>query len=167
MLEAGQAENRRRKRNALLKVLLQAATMTFLAEWGDRSQLATVVLATREDAFGVVMGGSLGHALCTGLAVVGGRMIAQKISVRTGEWHEYTSPCTVCGSLCPRFAVNDLPTRRDVECASFKGDSNDHVLLLTEYSIISWTGIKTYNDLSIMLPLKTNDTDHYSHKTVA
>lgn len=31
------------------------------------------------------MGGTLGHCLCTGLAVVGGRMIAQKISVRTGE----------------------------------------------------------------------------------
>ncbi|CAH2097684.1 unnamed protein product [Euphydryas editha] len=83
MLEQGQAENRRRKRNAILKVLLQAASLTFLAEWGDRSQLATVVLATRENAFGVVVGGSLGHALCTGLAVIGGRMVAQKISVRT------------------------------------------------------------------------------------
>ncbi|XP_037874064.1 putative divalent cation/proton antiporter TMEM165 isoform X1 [Bombyx mori] len=83
MLEQGQAENKRRKRNAILKVLLQAATLTFLAEWGDRSQLATVVLATREDAVGVVVGGSLGHALCTGLAVIGGRMVAQKISVRT------------------------------------------------------------------------------------
>ncbi|XP_037296910.1 transmembrane protein 165 isoform X1 [Manduca sexta] len=83
MLEQGQAESRRRKRNAILKVLLQAASLTFLAEWGDRSQLATVVLATREDAIGVVVGGSLGHALCTGLAVIGGRMIAQKISVRT------------------------------------------------------------------------------------
>ncbi|XP_045455604.1 transmembrane protein 165 [Melitaea cinxia] len=83
MLEQGQAENRRRKRNAIIKVLLQAASLTFLAEWGDRSQLATVVLATRENAFGVVVGGSLGHALCTGLAVIGGRMVAQKISVRT------------------------------------------------------------------------------------
>ncbi|CAK1543420.1 unnamed protein product [Leptosia nina] len=83
MLEQGQAETKRRKRNAVLKVLLQAATLTFLAEWGDRSQLATVVLATREDVFGVVVGGSLGHALCTGLAVIGGRMVAQKISVRT------------------------------------------------------------------------------------
>ncbi|KOB64478.1 Uncharacterized protein OBRU01_24198, partial [Operophtera brumata] len=68
MLEQGQAENRRRRRNAVLKVLFQAASLTFLAEWGDRSQLATVVLATREDAVGVVVGGSLGHALCTGLA---------------------------------------------------------------------------------------------------
>lgn len=83
MLEQGQVENRRRKRNAVIKVLLQAATLTFLAEWGDRSQLATVILATREHAVGVVVGGSLGHALCTGLAVIGGRMVAAKISVRT------------------------------------------------------------------------------------
>lgn len=31
------------------------------------------------------MGGAVGHCLCTGLAVIGGRMVAQKISVRTGE----------------------------------------------------------------------------------
>jgi len=31
------------------------------------------------------VGGTFGHCLCTGLAVIGGRMIAQKISVRTGE----------------------------------------------------------------------------------
>ncbi|CAB3249710.1 unnamed protein product [Arctia plantaginis] len=83
MLELGQAENRRRKRNAVIRVLLQAASLTFLAEWGDRSQLATVVLATREHPIGVIIGGSLGHALCTGLAVIGGRMVASKISVRT------------------------------------------------------------------------------------
>lgn len=38
-----------------------------------------------QDPFGVAVGGTLGHCMCTGLAVVGGRMIAQKISVRTGE----------------------------------------------------------------------------------
>ncbi len=57
--------------------------MTFLAEWGDRSQIATVILAAREDVYGVCVGGILGHALCTGLAVIGGRLIATKISVRT------------------------------------------------------------------------------------
>jgi putative Ca2+/H+ antiporter (TMEM165/GDT1 family) len=31
------------------------------------------------------VGGVLGHSICTGLAVVGGRMIAQKISVKTGK----------------------------------------------------------------------------------
>ena len=30
------------------KTYIQALTMTFLAEWGDRSQLATVVLAAQE-----------------------------------------------------------------------------------------------------------------------
>ena len=65
------------------RIFLQSLTLTFLAEWGDRSQIATIVLAAREDMAGVVIGGTLGHALCTGLAVIGGRMIAQRISVRT------------------------------------------------------------------------------------
>ncbi|XP_050434710.1 transmembrane protein 165 isoform X2 [Adelges cooleyi] len=65
------------------QTLLQAFTMTFLAEWGDRSQLATIILAARENAYGVALGGVLGHSFCTGLAVIGGRFIAQKISVRT------------------------------------------------------------------------------------
>jgi len=65
------------------RIFIQAFTMTFLAEWGDRSQITTVVLAAREEIIGVIIGGVLGHALCTGLAVLGGRMIATKISVRT------------------------------------------------------------------------------------
>ncbi|KAJ8969840.1 hypothetical protein NQ317_018941 [Molorchus minor] len=65
------------------RVILQAFTLTFLAEWGDRSQLTTIILGAREDVYGVILGGVLGHAVCTGVAVLGGRMIAQKISVRT------------------------------------------------------------------------------------
>jgi len=65
------------------KIFVQSFTMTTLAEWGDRSQMATVILAAREDVYGVCVGGVLGHALCTGLAVVGGRIIATRISVRT------------------------------------------------------------------------------------
>ncbi|XP_037367536.1 transmembrane protein 165-like [Talpa occidentalis] len=64
-------------------IFVQALTLTFLAEWGDRSHLTTIVLAAREDPYGVAVGGTVGHCLCTGLAVIGGRMIAQKISVRT------------------------------------------------------------------------------------
>ena len=40
-----------------------------------------------QDPVGVFTGAVIGHALCTGLAVIGGRMIAQRISVRTGENH--------------------------------------------------------------------------------
>ena len=32
----------------LSPILLQAFTLTFLAEWGDRSQIATILLASRE-----------------------------------------------------------------------------------------------------------------------
>lgn len=67
----------------LSRIFLQAFTLTFLAEWGDRSQLTTIILAAREDVYGVIIGGILGHSFCTGLAVLGGRIIAQKISVRT------------------------------------------------------------------------------------
>ena len=67
----------------LSRIFLQAFTLTFLAEWGDRSQLTTIILAAREDVYGVVIGGILGHSFCTGLAVLSGRMISQKISVRT------------------------------------------------------------------------------------
>ncbi|XP_046892700.1 transmembrane protein 165 [Hypomesus transpacificus] len=80
---AGAGVQQSRWRYLISPVFLQALTLTFLAEWGDRSQLTTIILAAREDPFGVAVGGTLGHCLCTGLAVVGGRMIAQKISVRT------------------------------------------------------------------------------------
>ncbi len=63
-----------------IKIFTQTCTLTFLAEWGDRSQIATVALAASKNVFGVVIGGLIGHALCTGVAVVGGRMLAAKIS---------------------------------------------------------------------------------------
>ncbi|CAI8037956.1 Transmembrane protein 165 [Geodia barretti] len=66
-------------------IFLQAFTLTFLAEWGDRSQITTIILAARENPVGITIGGTLGHALCTALAVIGGKMVAQRISVKTGE----------------------------------------------------------------------------------
>lgn len=44
-----------------------------------------------QDPFGVAVGGTLGHCLCTGLAVIGGRMVAQKISVRTGATESFST----------------------------------------------------------------------------
>lgn len=38
-----------------------------------------------QNVAGVTIGGTLGHSLCTGLAIIGGRLIAQRISVRTGK----------------------------------------------------------------------------------
>jgi hypothetical protein len=45
--------------------------------------ILSLATAAREDVYGVCVGGILGHALCTGLAVLGGRFIATRISVRT------------------------------------------------------------------------------------
>ena len=64
-------------------LFLKAFTLTFLAEWGDRSQLTTIILGAREDVLGVILGGVIGHVICTGIAVLGGRLLAQRISVRT------------------------------------------------------------------------------------
>ena len=64
-------------------VFVQTFVMTFLAEWGDRSQITTIALAAADNVVWVTIGAILGHCLCTGAAVVGGRMLAQRISVRT------------------------------------------------------------------------------------
>ncbi|TMW60300.1 hypothetical protein Poli38472_000342 [Pythium oligandrum] len=68
---------------SMMKVFSQAFFMTFLAEWGDRSQIATVTLSATKDAFGVTLGAVLGHSMCTGIAVVGGKFLASRISERT------------------------------------------------------------------------------------
>lgn len=65
------------------RAFFQAFSMTFIAEWGDRSQIATVALAAKEGPVAVTCGAILGHSFCTLLAVVAGRMVAQKVSVRT------------------------------------------------------------------------------------
>ena len=67
-------------RKSQLAILTQAFTLTFLAEWGDRSQIATIALASAKDPYGVTLGGVIGHGFCTGLAVIGGRLLATRIS---------------------------------------------------------------------------------------
>ncbi|RIA97120.1 hypothetical protein C1645_753325 [Glomus cerebriforme] len=64
-------------------VFVQTFILTFLAEWGDRSQIATIALAAAQNVYFVTLGVILGHSFCTGLAVIGGRFLAAKISVKT------------------------------------------------------------------------------------
>lgn len=61
----------------------QTFTMTFLGEWGDRSQITTIAMAAGGEWLSIVLGGSLGHIACTLLAVLGGQYISTKISLRT------------------------------------------------------------------------------------
>jgi len=67
----------------LSPIFLKTFTLTFLAEWGDRSQIATIALAAAKNPFGVTVGGICGHSLCTGGAVVFGRMLSRWISERS------------------------------------------------------------------------------------
>jgi putative Ca2+/H+ antiporter (TMEM165/GDT1 family) len=76
--------------NNLLSLLLSPAwvqtfVMTFLGEWGDRSQIATIAMAAGQDYWWVTAGAVMGHAACTAAAVVGGRAIAGRVSLRVGE----------------------------------------------------------------------------------
>jgi putative Ca2+/H+ antiporter (TMEM165/GDT1 family) len=71
------------QQNHWYNIFVQSLTLTFVAEWGDRSQIATIALAAHRNAVGVTVGGCLGHCLCTGLAVAGGRMLAARISEKT------------------------------------------------------------------------------------
>jgi putative Ca2+/H+ antiporter (TMEM165/GDT1 family) len=63
-------------------VVMEAFTLTFVAEWGDRTQLATITLASAHDALGVLLGAIGGHAMCAALAVMCGNLIAGRISER-------------------------------------------------------------------------------------
>lgn len=52
------------------------------AEWGDRSQIATVAMAAGSDYWWVIIGSVFGHFICTGSAVIGGKLLATKITLK-------------------------------------------------------------------------------------
>jgi len=71
-------------------ILLEAFSLTFFGEWGDKSQIATIGLAADENPVGVVLGALLGQTLCTIAAVLGGKSLASRISERM---------VTLCGGI--------------------------------------------------------------------
>lgn len=72
---------------------VQTFVMTFLGEWGDRSQIATIAMAAGQDYWWVTCGAITGHAVCTAAAVLGGRAVAGKVSMRVGK-------CSLLCLLC-------------------------------------------------------------------
>ncbi|HEY9813044.1 MAG TPA: TMEM165/GDT1 family protein [Candidatus Sericytochromatia bacterium] len=77
-----QAEKELPPKATSLAIVLEAFGLTFVAEWGDRTQIATIALAASNNPYAVTVGAILGHAICAVIAVVGGRMIAGRISER-------------------------------------------------------------------------------------
>ena len=69
-------------RYSWLGIWTQAFVMTFVAEWGDRTQISTIALAAANNPIFVTIGAILGHGICTAIAVIGSRFIAGRISER-------------------------------------------------------------------------------------
>ncbi|KAK1926998.1 hypothetical protein DB88DRAFT_459113 [Papiliotrema laurentii] len=63
-------------------VFAQAFILTFLGEWGDRSQITTIAMAGANSVPVIAFGTIIGHGLCTFGAVMGGRYLSTKISVK-------------------------------------------------------------------------------------
>jgi putative Ca2+/H+ antiporter (TMEM165/GDT1 family) len=81
-VEKADLDNSQQK--SVWSILLKSFVLTFIAEWGDRTQIATIASAAvnRNNPIGVTLGAILGHAICAAIAVIGGRLIAGKISER-------------------------------------------------------------------------------------
>jgi Ca2+/H+ antiporter, TMEM165/GDT1 family len=76
-------ERKFRQHNTAWRIFIESCVLTFIAEWGDRTQFATITLAASKDSIGVMLGGIVGHTICALIAVIGGRAIASHISERT------------------------------------------------------------------------------------
>lgn len=61
-------------------VLLKIVSLIFVAEWCDRSMLATMALAASGNAVAVIGGATAANVLCSGMAVVAAVAVASKIS---------------------------------------------------------------------------------------
>ncbi|MBF2096832.1 MAG: TMEM165/GDT1 family protein [Gloeomargaritaceae cyanobacterium C42_A2020_066] len=61
----------------------QAFLLAFLSEWGDRTQISTITLGATYSPGAVTLGAIAGHAVSTGLAVLGGRLLAGRLRERT------------------------------------------------------------------------------------
>ena len=90
-VESFESHNQGKRQQALKKkvpwaIVLEAFILTFVAEWGDRTQIATMALAMQSNPVGVTLGGILGHTFCSLIAVVGGRWAAGRISERVITW---------------------------------------------------------------------------------
>jgi putative Ca2+/H+ antiporter (TMEM165/GDT1 family) len=68
-----------------VRVVTETASLVFLAEWGDKSMLATVALAAAKNPFGVIAGGVSGHFIASVIAVIGGSYLGKYISEKNAR----------------------------------------------------------------------------------
>jgi putative Ca2+/H+ antiporter (TMEM165/GDT1 family) len=81
-------------------MFLNAFLMVFMAEWGDRSMLATVALGASMNPLTVALGATSGHALACLIAVQGGGLMSKHLDERKVSQFS--------GSLFLLFAITTL-----------------------------------------------------------
>ena len=75
-------EDEARAARAAGSVILAVGTAFFLAELGDKTMLATITLATREDALGTWLGSTAGMVLADAIAIGVGRLLGTRLPER-------------------------------------------------------------------------------------
>ncbi|PXF48619.1 GDT1-like protein 2, chloroplastic [Gracilariopsis chorda] len=65
-----------------LAVLTKVSSLIFVAEWCDRSMVATMALAASNNVVAVIGGATLANVVCTGMAVGAATLVASRISER-------------------------------------------------------------------------------------
>ncbi|EDX84042.1 Uncharacterized protein family UPF0016 [Synechococcus sp. PCC 7335] len=81
--KAEQGFTQKHQKETPLAVVSEAFGLIFVAEWGDRTQIATIALAAANPPVGVVLGAVLGHAICAAIATLCGRWLCGKLSEKT------------------------------------------------------------------------------------
>lgn len=81
-IAASEASQVHSKALPALSIASKTFGLVFLGEWGDRTQITTVMLAATYQPVGVACGALSGFFLCIGLAVIAGRLVAGRLSER-------------------------------------------------------------------------------------
>jgi putative Ca2+/H+ antiporter (TMEM165/GDT1 family) len=77
-----EADAARANRRSTGSVILTVGTAFFLAELGDKTMLATVTLATHEDALGTWLGSTAGMVAADAIAIGVGKVLGQQLPER-------------------------------------------------------------------------------------
>ena len=78
----GAADEERSRRDAARSVIVTVGTAFFLAELGDKTMLATVTLATHEDALGTWLGSTAGMVAADAIAIGIGKVLGANLPER-------------------------------------------------------------------------------------